>query len=404
MAGRLGSIALAGASQLARLLATAVLFILLARLWPPAQFGQFALLNALAMLLGLIAGFGFPTLLMRQVGLDRASVRARFATALRVQTVLAVPCGLLAAGLVLVGAVEDGILFAALLAAALLFQATETLHGAFRGLGRFEAEAGAAAVGNLLFFLLPGAAALTWPSPHPAAVAMAIARLLQLAIALWLGRRFPAGAGDRQTATAAAIAALPYAAEAVLAGLLLQADVIVVAMLLGDAAAGLYQAGSRLVLLALLFAQAVANATVPSLAAGLADGGGNAVYRPVRRILALYGAAGFLLLALAGDVVVAALYGPAYAALGPVMPLFGLVILARCLAAGPGILLIAAGEQAARAALGAATGLLYLALAVPAALGLGIGGVALANAGTMALLGLLYHRRVRARLGAGAAA
>src|SRR5690606_26758956 len=174
---------------------------------------------------------------------------------------------------------------------------------------------------------LPGAAALIWPSPHRPAVAMAIARLLQLASGLWLGRSFPVGAGDRQTATSAAVAALPYAAEAVLSGLLLQADVIVVAMLLGDAAAGLYQAGSRLVLLALLFAQAVANVTVPSLAAG----GGNAVYRPTRRMLTLYGAAGFLLLTLAGDRLAAALYGPAYAALGPVMPLFGLVILARCL-------------------------------------------------------------------------
>src|SRR3546814_2310082 len=113
-----------------------------------------------------------------------------------------------------------------------------------------------------------------------------------------------------------------FAAESVVAGAYLQIDTVLVKLVLGDAAAGAYQAGLRFVVVGLVFAQSMGGIFIPALVARIGDP--TAFAAAARRAVlafAAYGAVCFAVLACFGQAIVLRLYGADYAATGALAPL-----------------------------------------------------------------------------------
>ncbi len=265
-------------------------------------------------------------------------------------------------------------------------------------MGRFDAEARASTFGNGVFFGAGVAAALVFPGEETVALALFAGRLAHASGAFILLRAVTAapgstGVGALDTLRAGAV----FAGESVATGAFLQIDTVVVKLLLGEAAAGAYQAGVRFVVVALVAAQALAGFFVPSLVARLGDRTGFA--REARRVFVVFAGLGctFLLaFAMWGDGIALAVYGPGYAQTAALAPLLGLLVCVRCLAAGAGIVLLAAGAQTWRllatlVAMGA-----YLAAAAIIGARFGLEGLLAVNVGALAvLLGIYLFGAIR---------
>ncbi|MFN4089021.1 MAG: lipopolysaccharide biosynthesis protein [Alphaproteobacteria bacterium] len=387
----------------ARFLASAVLLVILARLWPPAVFGAFAYAGALAAVLGLLAGWGLAQKVVRDAALCRASAAAMVAASMRAQFLLLPGCGVALCAAWALGLLPDLDVLLPLFGAVVLLNLAETMAAACRGVGRFAAEAAASAAGNAAVFAAGLAAALVWGEPRAVALALFAGRVLHAGAALLAMRAaLPAPAstgGTRLRAAAVLRTGSLFAAEAVLAGAFLQIDTVIVRVLLGDDAAGIYQAGVRFVVVGLVLAQAMAAVAIPALVGRLGDGAAFAA--AARRVLLAFAVAGlgFLVLFVAlGGPLALALYGDAYGQTAALAPLFGGVLLARCLAAGGAIVLVAAGEQRWRLGATACAIAAFLAAAGPAAAAFGLVGIVWANLAALALLAMLQTGRAMRHL------
>ena len=383
-----------------RFLANAVLLIVLARLWAPAAFGTFAYANAVAVLLGLVAGWGLVQKAMRDTAVAPAGAGAAVRGAVLAQAALLPACVAAAALLAWIGQGPDAHLLLPLFGACVALNLAETAAAACRGIGRFDAEAQASVVGNGVYFAAGAGTALASGDLTAVAWAMFAGRVVHalagFAILHRAGidpRASPGGPVDSLRGGAV------FAGEAILIGAFLQIDTVLVKLLLGDAAAGSYQAGIRFVVVALVVAQALAGMFVPVLVARLADRA--AFGRLARRVVltfALFGGACLLLFGIWGGQVTLAVYGADYAATARLAPLFGALVFLRCLAAGMGIVLMAAGEQAWRLVATLAALLSYLAGAAVIGAGLGLDGLVAANLAAVSILFVLYGVKALPRL------
>lgn len=392
----LRNLGFSAASNLSRFLASGVLFIVLAAFWPPELFGRFVFHNVLALMAAMAVDYGLSVKTMRDIADAHASAKSVLLAALRAQLWLLPLSGGIGVALWALGLVTHPVLFAFLWVGQALFALLNTAYGALRGLGRFDAEARIALLGNSAYFVIP--LAIVWGGGGAEAVAggMVAARLLQGAAAAFslrsLGPRVPHGG---YSAGRILRDARPYALESWTSALFQHTDSLIVRLILGEAALGLYQAGARFLAVAIILVQSLGNLAVPSLTRARSDG--PAFRRALGRSGLAFAALGVIclfLLAVPGPPFVRLVYGNAYEAVGTLMPLFGLVALIRCLAAGQGMALLALGRQTERfyAVLAA------LALFVPAGLlgaRFGVAGVVWAGAAAAAFLGGLYWWRLR---------
>lgn len=390
----LRSLGFSAFSNFSRFLASGVLFIALAALWLPDMFGRFVFHHVLALVAAMVVDYGLALRTMREVAHAPRAARSVLRSTLAAQLLLVPLSGLLGVGFWTAGLIEEPALFALLWLAHVLFNFVNTGYGACRGLGRHDVEARIALVGNVFLCVLPLAVAWTEFGPEAVAAAMVTARLLQaLATAAHLSV-LPAAAGPaRESARRVLRHARVYALENWVSALFQNADSLIVRLMLGEAALGIYQAGARFMTIAIILAQSVGNLLVPSLTAALADR--RAFRRSARRttmVLGGLGLASFAGLALLGGPVADLLYGEAYAGVAQLMPLFGVVACLRCIAASQGFVLLALDQQAYRflAVLGALG--VFLA-AGPAGAMLGVSGVIWANALSVAALLALYRWR-----------
>ena len=394
----MSGIVLSFVSHGARFLANAVLLMVLARLWGPAPFGGFAYATAVAALLGLVCGWGLSQKTTRDVAADPARAGALVRSAVAAQCLLApaLLVAVLAVGGFGIGPPRG--LLLPLFGAFVGLNVAETAAAACRGMGRFDAEARASTFGNGVFFGAGVVAALVFPGQEAVALAMFAGRLAHAAGAFLVLRAVTGAPGSPGVAALTTLrAGAVYAGESVATGAFLQIDTVVVKLLLGEAAAGAYQAGVRLVVVALVAAQALAGFFVPSLVARLGDRA--AFAREARRVFAAFaglGCAFLLAFAAWGDGIVHAVYGSEYTRTAALSPLLGLLVCLRCLAAGAGIVLLAAGAQTWRllatlVAIGA-----YLAAAAIVGPRLGLDGLVAVNVGALAvLLGLYLFGAIR---------
>ena len=135
-----------------RLLVGLLLFLLLARLWGPAQFGLFSFVFSFSALLVLLVDFGFAVYLLREVAAKPDQAHRLIAEAFRAKLLLmGIAVALLVAGAVLIGPTAlPPTLLAPLFLAALAMSFSDFFVSPLRALGRFDLEAALVTLANTL--------------------------------------------------------------------------------------------------------------------------------------------------------------------------------------------------------------------------------------------------------------
>lgn len=339
-----------------RLLVGLLLFLLLARLWGPSQFGLFSFVFSVSALLVLLVDFGFAVYLLREVAAKPADAARLIAEAFRAKLLLmgVATTLLMVAGVAIGPAALPPALVAPLFLAALAMSFSDFFVAPLRALGRFDLEAGLVTLANALQFVLAGAVAWQGGSPMQVAWAMVASRCVYLALAWRAARKVvpllrlgaPVASGPLSTLRRA----WPYGVDGMLVTAWNQLDVVAVRVLFGTQAVGLYSAGQKVVLGVGALAPVVGNVMIPRMSRLAADAD-PAFWKTAAKtgaLMGFIGAAFGVPLMLFAQPLADSMFGQSYQGLAALLPLFGGVLLLRYVAASAGVVITAAGFQSRR--------------------------------------------------------
>ncbi|WP_158288829.1 oligosaccharide flippase family protein [Rubrivivax albus] len=339
-----------------RLLVGLLLFLLLARLWGPAQFGLFSFVFSVSALLVLLVDFGFAVYLLREVAATPADAARLIAEAFRAKLLLmAVAIALLVvAGAAIGASTLPPDLVVPLFLAALAMSFSDFFVAPLRALDRFDLEARLVTMANALQFVLAGLVAWQGGSPMQVAWAMVVSRCVYLALAWRAARkvvpllrlRDPVAIGPLPTLRRA----WPYGVDGILVTAWNQLDVVAVRVLFGTQAVGLYSAGQKVVLGVGALAPVVGNVMIPRLSR-LAAVGDRTFWKTAAKtgaLMGFIGAAFGLPLMLFAQPLADLMFGQSFQGLAGLLPLFGGVLLLRYVAASAGVVITAVGFQSRR--------------------------------------------------------
>ncbi|MDO9283974.1 MAG: oligosaccharide flippase family protein [Aquabacterium sp.] len=356
-----------------RLLVGLLLFLLLARLWGPAQFGLFSFVFSVSALLALLVDFGFAVYLLREVAArpDEAARLIAEAFRAKLSLMLVAIALLISVGFAVGPAALPPVLVAPLFLAALAMSFSDFFVAPLRALGRFDLEAGLVTLANALQFVLAGAVAWLGGTPTQVGWAMVASRCVYLALAWRTARKVVPLLRLRDPVAAGPLATLrrawPYGVDGMLSTAWNQLDVVAVRMLFGTQAVGLYSAGQKIVLGVGALAPVVGNVMIPRLARASAqlDVRLWRIAGKTAALLLTIGALFAIPLLFWPREVATLLFGKNFADLRTLLPLFGVVLLIRFSGAAAGVLITAVGYQAKRvSAQVVALGLTALTLAL----------------------------------------
>ncbi|MES2716507.1 MAG: oligosaccharide flippase family protein [Pseudomonadota bacterium] len=342
-----------------RLLTGLLLFLILARVWGPEQFGLFSFLFSASALLALVIDFGFAAYILREVSAapDDTAVllRSAFWAKCALVPVFVVAAG--AAGWFMGAEVAPPQIFVPLVGAALVLSYCEFFIAPLRALGRFDIESAVVVAANLLQFVAVGCAAWSQGAgPALAAWVLLVCRVLFLAASIWAARRVVGGLQLSLPSAQAARTTFgrlwPYGVDGFLTTAWSQLDVLLVRLLYGVQVVGIYSAGQRLVQGLASLAPVVGNVMIPRLARAHGQRSARLV-SDVRLTHLLLGAMGLVLalpLLFFAEPLVALLLGQQYGELVDLLPWLGLLVFVRYVAASAGVVITAIGMQRRRVA------------------------------------------------------
>lgn len=370
------------------MLAGSVMFIVMAHAWGPEKFGIFMYPFTIATIIAMLLDYGFALQLMRDIGHNPSGARQLMARALGAKTVLIVPMTLVsvAVGATLPHAAAYEILCVLLLCDAFTNSFAVFFNIPLRALGRFDKEAYIAGGANVARFIVVVVLVILGFGPIPVAAGFVLTRLGYL-IASWVGCERALGQQLRPEWTLGPLMftlrnGFPFAVHITVGTVAVHVETLMIQHYMGASAVGLYQAGMRILLAALLVADALNNVYLNALAALRHDGTAlNRLGTRMTRHLLTLGVLAFLCTVGGGDWIVRLLYSHQYDALIPLLPLFGLLMLIRYGGTSYGVLLTLADKQAVRAA--AVMCMVFLDVAINVAL---IPRFGLAGAITSAIL------------------
>ena len=339
-----------------RLVAGLLLFVLLARLWGPADLGLFSFVFGLSMLLILLVDFGFASYLLREIGAEPSHLAPVFRDGLHAKSVLVIPFAIIG-GLVvwLSGTAAPWEMALPMLLAALFLSFGEYFIAPLRALGRYDLEATVITSSNRINFIIAGGAAWLGGSPFDVAWVSLLARVQYFFTAAWvLYRVAPEIAqyrADRTPVRQTFRRALPYGADEFLSTSWNQLDVVIVGSIFGAHALGIYAAGQKMIQGFYTLAQVVGNVMIPRLAR-LAHTRNQDLARSALITMASLSVIGLtfaLPLWLWADELPGLLFGARFAELEGLLPLFALILLLKYISAGSGVVMTAVGKQKFRA-------------------------------------------------------
>jgi O-antigen/teichoic acid export membrane protein len=339
-----------------RLLGSLVLFIVMAHEWGPRLFGIFMYPYAITAILIRLVDYGFALQLMRDIGRSPSRARDITGQALSAKAALVVPT-IVAAAIVCVVLPHENdyrILFAILLCDTLANSFALFLNVPLRALGRFDVEAYVVTAGNVAVFAVVTIMVACGSGPVPTAIALLLARLGYLCASWVLCLRLVGGRPRAQWSLPPLLSTLmsgfPFAVHATVGTLVAQADTLLVQHYLGAQGVGVYQAGVRILLGALLVADALNNVYLAAFASIIQHPAEVARLgtRMTRHLLTL-GVLAFLCTFGGSHWIVNLVFSDGYEQLVGLLPLFGLLMLVRYGGVSYGTLLTLADKQATRA-------------------------------------------------------
>lgn len=355
-----------------RLMTNLLLFIILARAWGPGGFGTFSVAFSTATLIALIVDFGFAAYVLREVGAREELAASLVRDALWAKLLLVLPCCLVAA--VVVHASGEAIplaLVAPMLLSAMLLSFSDIFSSALRGVGRFFNESVIVSACNLLQFFASAGAAMAGASAVMVCWIFVAARLvMMLALVVSFVRSHPQSDFRPMGFTRLRevyLALWPYGIDNTLSVGWAQLDVIVVRMLYGTHIVGLYAAGQRVIQGLSAMAPIFGNVVIPRLARAAHSRDSRTVVLSARAMCVIW-AVGLVLalpLVLVPQQMTRLLFSTGYVGLAEFLPLFGVLLLTRYLAAGTGMVMTALGLQLQRV-VSQGVGLLLFCISVAA--------------------------------------
>jgi len=390
-------------STLVRLASGVGLFILLARILGVEDFGALMFSFTVGTLLALVVEYGFTTSMLREIGAapqnaERILSRA-FAAKIFLSAVLVVFLAML---WVLPGNLTDyDDLIFLMSVAAIATSFGEFFNVVFRALGRFHRETIIVIHSSLVHVAVLLVLALVDGRVHVVAGGFVATRTFY-AVQSWWRCREVAGhlIYPRVNGVIDLFGVLrsgrAYALDVWLVNVTKHVDTILVQVLLGTAAVGLYQAGMNLARGLERLGPVLANVYLPTLANRQDDHAsfeGHA--RRLQLQLLLAGTLVFVAMIAGRDVIPGLIFGPEFAQLAELLPYFGSFVLVRYFAVSQGVLLTAAGLQSKRVVgLVLSLGVL-LAISPVLVAQMGLAGMALAQILAVILLASLYGFTLR---------
>lgn len=340
-----------------RLLSNLIVFVVLARYWGPTEFGRFSFLFSLSALIGIIVEYGLQTYLMRELdSTNDIKSKTVLSEALYLKLLLA-PLYITVSFLVvcLTSNFDDLQLFLPIALSTILSSFAEFFVAALRAYGRYDKELHVVLLGNLAQFALAIAAVTLFGTAIAVAWAMVAGRgayLLKAFVAIPAAikpDRPPTGSLDvarRQISRTTA-----YAADGFLTTAWTQLDLVLVNYLYGANLTGLYSAGQRIVQGVSALAPVIGNVMLPRLArlARTADPNLNRTALKVLAMMSLLGTVFAAPIIAFPDSLSNFLYGEKFRDLPAVLPLLGVLLVARFCAGGTGLVVTALGLQKSRA-------------------------------------------------------
>jgi len=325
--------------------------LLLARLLPPLQFGLFATAMSISYIATLFADFGFVIRALREIGAHPENASVIMAAAVRGKMILTIAVSAIAAITCLFLPLEKS----ALIVVSIIWIATflnsfgDTALVAFRSLRAFDREVRVIAV----TFAIHMAIMLTGYILHLPLLWIACLYLATRAIYTFVAFRSLVSICPLQGLLSRNLSdffhllrsSVSYAIDSILTNVLAQLDGILVPALLGLHAAGIYQAGSRLVQGLLLFSAILSTYHIPQMSYEHSQG--RLQFRTAGlRVMAEFGGLGLvgaLSFVIGGPIYVAYFLDPSYADLNHLWLGFAAFAVARFLTGGLGSFLVANG-------------------------------------------------------------
>lgn len=339
-----------------KMLSGIFVFVIMAKVLGPHDFGLVTYSFTLASLFVLIVDYGFSQQLLRDIGAHPEGVNDVMGRVLVTKVMLSIATLVICAVYLYFFPKNrtTEMVFWLLLASSILASFCEFLNTAFRGIGQFKKETNIATAGSLIHFVLLLGVLLIKPDVMLVAFAFIFSRMIFLAIS-WgayknhIGNIHIRVGFHREQLSNTLMSGFPYATDAGFTNLFYQVDTIIIAHYLGFVSLGLYQAVTKWLQGAMQFAPVLANVYIPKIASIFEDKAElsriSDVFNTKMLILGVLGGGGFLIF---GARLSAYIYGDAYAQASALWPAVGVLMFLRYLSGAQGTLLMAAGFQKVR--------------------------------------------------------
>lgn len=341
-----------GISTAVRLLTGIVLFILLARLWGPHDFGLFMYWVTVTSIMIMLVDYGFSPKILREVGKQPEQVSRIMGETLNAKIALACLLILFVAlfSIITVQTRQDSLLMWLLLLAAIGFSFGDMICTPFRALGAFHQETKVVLLSNGLHFILVASVAYAGYGLEVVAVTFAISRIIFLVFAIHFYVKFVGSViwplEKKHSAYAEIRSGWAYAIDMGFVNLYIQIDTVLIKYFLGNYQVGIYQSGTRILQGIFTFAQIINNVHVPNIAKH--ENEHEELKKIINRMsleILILGSIGYLAFVFCAEFFQRKFFGSSYVALVELFPFFALLIASRYFTTAYSILLVGLGQQ-----------------------------------------------------------
>lgn len=257
-------------SQLIRLFTNVLIFVGIARLYGPEEYGQFAIAYTLATICIVIADFGFDVLLTTEVAKNRdqvVNIGKKFFSMKILFTLLSTIVMILIPGLQVFSEGSRSIIY--VLVFYMIFTTfTNFFNAVFRGFEKFEYETKISFITNLVLLALLIVLGSMKVDIVLLMISFVLARFVGLIISIIVSRNL-AGANflmfDFSGWKITLSSVLVFGIHFLFGNLYFQLDTILLGFLRGDQDVGVYQAAFKIMLMLLLIPEIAISTLLPSL-------------------------------------------------------------------------------------------------------------------------------------------
>lgn len=342
-------------STMVRLLSAVVLFIIMARVLGPADFGRFMYSFTLASIAVLIIEYGFVIQLLRDIGRNPNKVNSIMADAFTAKLLLTTGVILVSAilSVIFLSGYQEILLFWLLFGSCTLNSFGDFWNIAFRGVGKFSEETKVATSGSIFHFLAIVIILFYSSGLIEIAFGFFISRLFYCLLSWRAFSRIFGKVNLLGSSVSNSFAklkeCLPYAIDTGVSNFFNQIDTMLVKHFTGPAGVGIYQAGMRFVNGAMQFAPVLGNVYIPKISAiNPSDQQFSSIAKRMNLIMIALGLMVWLGFAFLGKYITSFILGNEFSELNALWPWLGMLVFVRYLTASQGVLLTSSGSQRIR--------------------------------------------------------